>query len=58
MSGYLSHAFDLIARLWRHPDERPDGSNLRMKRWDGEKWVYRPMTDEERNSAEWWYAIR
>jgi len=44
-----------FGRRW---DWHPDGSNLRMRRWNGREWEYREMTPEERNEAEWWISIR
>lgn len=30
----------------------------KMRRWEDGQWVYREMTQDERDEAEWWDAAR
>lgn len=52
IAGILYKAFG------RQEDWAPDDNKMRMRRWDGSRWIYREMTDEEREEAMWWWSIR
>jgi hypothetical protein len=42
----------------RHPNWRPDRSNSRIRRWNGNAWEYRDMTETQKEETSWWWAIR
>lgn len=44
--------------LNRHRDWRAQGLTANMRRWTGDRWEVRPMTEDERAEAENWFAIR
>lgn len=41
-----------------HVDWSLSPCKTKMRRWEDGRWVYREMTEEEREEAEWWNAIR